>query len=184
MADCLQHDPVQSAIYEGIKRSIQICVEGKCFAAAVILTYSGIDAMAYLSMPVGKTDVSRSDFIAWCDKYIRLEGKEQIPGIEYYAARCSALHTYGVESKLSREGRCRKIGYLDQCTPPIRFDATIDPSFLLLSVKAFTDAFLSGVDRFLIESFADPKTASVLNARLPSVFVQYRLDEEVPPQPN
>lgn len=183
MAQSLQGDPVQNAIYGGIKRSIELCIENKCIAAAVILTYSGIDAMAYLSMPAGQVDVNRSDFIAWCNKFIQLPGNEQIDGVEYYGARFSILHTYGVESRLSREKKCRKIGYMDHGVPPIRFDATEDPDFLLLSVKAFTDAFLNGVDRFLINAFADTERASLIESRLPHILVQFPVSAYVPSSP-
>ena len=172
MARSLENDPIQNAIYGGIKRSIEVCMENNCFAAATILTYSGIDTMAYLSMPAGQVDVTRRDFIAWCDRFMRLPGNEQIAGIEYYGARCSTLHTYGVDSKLSREKKCRKIGYMDDSVPAVRFEASIAPDFLLLSVKALTEAFLNGIDSFLSDAYADIGKARLIEGRLPHILVQ------------
>jgi len=178
MENSFENDPIQNAIYGGIKRSIQLCMDNNCFAAAVILTYSGIDTMAYLSMPAGQVDVKRGDFVAWCDRYMLLPGDEQIAGLEYYGARCSTLHTYGVESKLSREGKCRRIGYMDHGIPVIRTNASANPDFLLLSIKALTSAFLCGVDRFLTDSFAKPELAHLIESRLPSLLMKFPMPND------
>ena len=173
MTDTITNDPINNAIYDGIKRSIRVCLENNCVGAATILIYTGIDTMAYLSMPEKQSDVTKVDFAAWCDKYIRLSGPLQIRGIEYYGARCSMLHSYGIESKLSREGKCRKIGYMIRSIPVIRFDPQIDPDFLLLAIDALAEAFFVGVDRFLIDVFSDPRLSSTVNHRLQNIVVQY-----------
>ena len=106
MDHSFSRDPINIAIYDGIKRGINVCLQSECFGSAVILTYSGIDTMAFLSMPEKQTDVRRDDFVSWCDKYIRFSGNDQLTGLELYSARCAMLHSYGVESKLTRGGRC------------------------------------------------------------------------------
>ncbi len=90
--------------------------------------------MAFLSMPPNQAEVNRNDFIKWCDKYLSLTGSNQIQGIEYYSARCSVLHSYGVESKLTRDGKARKIGNLDRADPEFVYDPKIEPNFLLVSI--------------------------------------------------
>jgi hypothetical protein len=171
-----RNDPVNNAINDGIKKAIRACLGENCYGAATTLIYAGIDAMAFLSMPRGQNDVMRSDFTSWCDKYIRLSGATQIEGIEYYGARCAMLHSYGVASRLSREGKCRQIGYVDRSMPVVRYDPTIDPGFILLSIDALAQAFFQGVDRFLIDAFSDPDQASVVEARLRHIVVQYQIN--------
>ena len=78
----MKSDPINSAIYDGVKRGINVCLESGCFGSAVILIYSGIDTLAYLAMPLGQTDVTRDDFVQWCAKYIRFAGPEQITGLD------------------------------------------------------------------------------------------------------
>ena len=80
---------------------------------------------------------------------------------------------FGIESKLSREGKCRKIGYMIRSIPVIRFDPQIDPDFLLLAIDALAEAFFVGVDRFLIDVFSDPRLSSTVNRRLQNIVVQY-----------
>jgi hypothetical protein len=77
MITSLRNDPIQNAIYNGIKKSIEVCIENDCFAAVTILVYSGIDTMAFLSMPPDQVEVNRNDFIKWCDKYMRLTGSNR-----------------------------------------------------------------------------------------------------------
>jgi hypothetical protein len=80
----LQNDPIINTIEKGIKRDIQIALDNHCLRAAVILIFAGMDAMAFLSMPVDKNDVRREDFISWTAKYIKFPCKEQLTGEDLY----------------------------------------------------------------------------------------------------
>jgi hypothetical protein len=172
----IERDPIIHAIYGGIKRGIQVAIENGCFESAVILILSGIDSMAYLSMPSSQQDVKRDDFVKWAERYIKFPCKNQLTGLDLYGARCAMLHSFGVVSDLSRTGQCRKVGYMDKSTPEVRYDATIDKDFVLVSVTALAGAFYSGIDEFLVGLFADKKKAEVAEKRLKS-FVQNHLVE-------
>lgn len=173
MSESFNRDPINSAIYDGVKRGINVCLENECFGSAVILTYSGIDTMAYLAMPENQTDVTRNDFVQWCDKYIRFSGQEQLTGLELYSARCGMLHTYGVESRLTRSGHCRKLGYMDRSVPEIRYSQKVDPKFALVSIEALAKAFCDGIDRFLVDLFTDSARAAIAEQRLQQLVVPF-----------
>ena len=155
----LSKDPIQNAINDGIKRGIRVTLENRCFGPAIIFIYSGIDTMAYLDMPESQEEVQQKDFVRWIDRCIRFPCTEKISGVEFYGARCAMLHQYGVVSRLSRQGRCRKIGYMDVSVPEVRYNPEIAPDTVLVSVAALADAFFEGVDRFLIDLFAGPSAA-------------------------
>ena len=167
----LSKDPLTNAVHDGIKRGIRVCLENNCLGSAVILVYSGIDAMAYLGMPLDQADVGKTDFIDWCDKYIRFCGGQQLTGRELYGARCGVLHTYGVESRLSRRGDCRKLGYMDRSDPEIWYAPSDNPNFALVSIEALANAFFVAVDRYLIDLFADASRAPVAEKRLRTLLV-------------
>jgi hypothetical protein len=167
------NDPLNNAVYDGIKRGIRVCIENKCFGSAVILVYSGIDAMAFLGMPSGQVDVTGADFISWCNKYIRFCVEQELTGQELYAARCGMLHTYGVESASSRRGHCRRLGYMDRSIPEIRYAPSVDASFALVSIEALANAFFAGIDRCLVDLFADPSRASVAEKRLQDLVASF-----------
>ncbi len=166
MPNSFSRDPIHSAIYDGIKRGISVCLANECFGSAVILTYSGIDTIAFLDMPANQVNVKCKDFVQWCEKYIQFSGKEQLTGLELYSARCGMLHTFGVESRATRSGDCRKLGYMDRSDPEIRFCRDTDPDFALVSIEALAMAFFDGIDRFLVDLFADSAKAPIAEQRL------------------
>ena len=162
----LQRDSIVNTINQGIRRDIEVALANNCLRAAIILIFSGIDAMTYLDLPENETDVTRGHFIRWCDRYIRFPCQEQLTGADLYGARCSMLHTYGAVSRLSRAGKCRKVGYMDKSVPEIRANKAIDPTLVLVSVPGLRDAFFAGMDRFLVDAFADKKKAPVVESRI------------------
>ena len=161
------NDPIFNAIHNGIKDDIAFNFDNKRFRAAVILIYSGMDAMAYLDMPDSQDDVRRTDFIRWADRYIKINSPEPVTGDDLYGARCAMLHSYGVVSKLSRESKCRMVAYSDRASPPVAFNPAIHGGLLILSIEALKDAFFVAIDKFLVDAFADKSKARIIERRLP-----------------
>jgi hypothetical protein len=161
-----ERDPIINAIYGGIKRGIQVTIENECLDSAVKLILSGMDHMAYLSMPESQEDVRRADFVKWVDRYIELPCEEQLSGLDLYGARCAMLHTFGVVSKLSRKGQCRIVGYMDESVPEVRYNPEVSRELVMVSVPALAEAFFRGIDRFLIDLFSDKKKAEIAEKRL------------------
>lgn len=173
----IEDDPFINAVHYGIKRDISVAMDNGCLRAAIILIYAGIDAMGYTTLPPGQDEVSRSSFIEWANKYIRFPGKEQLTGEELYAARCGILHTYGVESRLSRAGRCRKIGYYGGVNvPPITPGGTIAPDCVWVTVSALRDAFFQGIDEYADEASRDEARWAQIESRLHD-FLQHSTPE-------
>jgi len=167
----MEKDPISKAIYGGIKKGIQVAVENNCYGSAVILILSGIDSMAFLNMPASQTDVTRTDFIDWVDRYMKFLCKEKLTGSDLYGARCAMLHIYGVVSKMSRDGKCRMVGYMSEAVPEIRFNPTVDKNLVIVSVPALAESFYKGIDEFLINLFTNKEKAKVAEDRL-KLFVQ------------
>ena len=161
-------DPIVNVIYEGIKREIQLTLDAGCLRAPVLLTYSGIDAMAYLGMPASQDDVKGADFIDWCNKYMRFPCVEQLTGADLYGARCAALHNYGAVSRMSREGKCRIIVYGDKFQPEVIFNPAVNATLVFVSIPALAEAFFRGIDRFLPDLFSDPARGKVAEQRMHS----------------
>jgi hypothetical protein len=170
LMNSMQKGSISNVIHEGIKRGIEVLLEHGCYRSALILIYAGIDAMAFLSMPVGQQDVKGADFIAWAEKYIHFPSKEQLTGLELYGARCGLLHTYSVISKLSREGKCREVGYVDDSVPEVIYHPEKHADLVMVSVTGLAEAFFRGVDRFIIEAFGDPVRAPLAVERLQTLI--------------
>ena len=153
----MKDDALTRVIDNGIKRPIRLLLEHACYPAALVLTYSGMDTMAFLNMPANNTDVMRSDFMAWAGRYIRLSRSQQITAADLYGARCSVLHG-GAQSRFTREGRGRSIGYVAS--------AANSTELLRLSVEELVAAFFAGIDQFLSELAHDETRARIAEARL------------------
>jgi len=171
----LSEDPIVNVINNGIKRDINVALDNKCYRAAAILMLSAIDTMAFLAMPEQQEDVTSTDFIGWASKYIRFAGQEQLTGEDLYGARCAMLHSYGVRSRMSRQGRCRVLGYMDISVPPIRYDPKVSKEFVLVSLAGLRDALFEGINRFLIDLNKDrsSKISMVADKRLGSLVHEY-----------
>ncbi len=162
-------DPLINAIYQGIKRGIQVTYDNECYRACLILIYCGIDAMAYLHLPTNRADVHADDFIQWVERYLSPNLKNsatQVTGEELYSARCAVVHTYTVESRRTKSGSARAIGYTIGGGQSVVWDATVNPDLILLRLETLRDAFFTAIDRFLIEGYADKQKQPILETRL------------------
>jgi hypothetical protein len=108
-------DLLINLVHRGIKEPIRLLLDNRFFTAALTLVYCGIDAMAFLGLPPEQEEVRRPDFISWCDRYLVLPGDAAPTGIEFYGARCGALHTHSGTSGFSRRGGARLIQYANRC---------------------------------------------------------------------
>lgn len=162
----LSTDPIINVVLNGIKREIRVVLENGCLRAVVILIYSGIDSMAFLGMPAGQTDVTAEDFISWVDRYVHFPCADQLTGNDLYGARCAMLHRYGSESRKSRKGECRQVGYLDRSVPEVRFNPAVSTGLALVSVPALAAAFFAGVDRYLVDLYKDSRRGKLADERL------------------
>ena len=162
-------DPLTNAVYQGIKRGIQVTYDSDCFGSCLILIYSGIDAMSYLSMPVSQNEAHRKDFIKWSNKYLSpvlTNETTAITGEELYSARCGVVHTYTVESKKTKQGSARMIGYLVGGGQPIVYDPKVAKDLVLLRLDVLRDAFFVGIDKFLVEAYAEKPKQAELDRRV------------------
>ena len=78
-------------------------------------------------------------------------------------------------------GHCRTVGYYveEPGTPtPVISRPDIDPTFVMVSVGRLAQAFFEGVDRFLIQVFADSAQRPLAEARLNQLILKFRRGSE------
>ena len=176
-------DPVINAIYKGIKEGIKVALENKCYGSSLILIFAGIDAMANLARPESSKEVKQADFIGWVNKYLKIETKESITGEEFYGARCAVLHTYGIESGLTKKRIARKLGYMVHGDPPIKYNADVDKALVIVDILALSEAFFNGIDNFLIDLFASmenkPMKRKIVEDRLNKLIVAFPINGKI-----
>jgi hypothetical protein len=137
--------------------------------AALATVYIGLDTMALLACPVGQQSQTRSDFIAWVDKYLKADAASdyQYEGIDVYAARCAVLHSYGSVAALhSGINPPRKFGYMDN-GPHKKDDAE---RFALISIAVLSHDFSKAMEKFVGEIGTDPELKRRVDSRMASLF--------------
>lgn len=160
-----------NVVRDGIVKDVNDAWERKSLRATLILVYSGIDAMAYLTMPQGKDKVTREDFIAWAEKYLRFRDADKkptltLPGIELYAARCGLVHTYSAEADLHKQGKVkRKVGYGDEFLPEVADKEDVE-DLVMVSIRGLVDAFNLGVAATLTDLKGDEEKRKQFASRL------------------
>jgi len=176
-------DPVTNAIYRGIKEGIKVTLENKCYGSSLILIFAGIDAMANLARPESRKEVKPADFIGWVNKYLKIETKESITGEEFYGARCAVLHTYGVESGITKKWNARKLGYMVHGYPPIKYNPDVNKDLVIVDIPALSEAFFNGINQFLIDLFAGkedkPEKRKIVEDRLNKLLVTFQINGKI-----
>lgn len=95
----------------GMLSGIRACMDAKCLVSTVSLIYATIDALSALTIPIGKSRSTRTDFKKWVKQYLLQHLSQSISEHDVYAARCGVLHAYSVHSQDSRNGVARTIIY-------------------------------------------------------------------------
>jgi len=80
------------------------------------------------------------------------------------------LHTFTPDSDLSRDGKARRIIYVDQHTPEVSYDATVASDVVLVSVHGLYKAFVDGVQQFLKDLHSDAAREPLALERLDKMF--------------
>jgi len=164
-------DLFKEVISDCIGNDIHVCLKNNAPTGAVILTYCAMDAMAFLSMPLGKQKVRGPDFKNWVEKYMKTDPEQpyQYDKEDLYGARCGIVHTYGAESDLSRANQCRKIVYKPNCLEH-SYDPAKHPDLVVVGLNLFIRDFYDAVDKFLADIEQDENLKNRVEPRLPSLF--------------
>src|SRR5271155_2141189 len=88
---------------------VEQCIKHKLHLPALVLIYSGIDTAGWLDSP--ERDATKGSFMNWVNNYLLKAKALRCTAIDLYAARCGLLHTFSPDSRLSFEGKARRICY-------------------------------------------------------------------------
>jgi len=155
--------------------TMDVCCKNKLVLPSLILLYSGIDIMAWLSRDKAHFDSTQQDFTLWVDTYLMPGHGFTCKAKDLYAARCSILHSYTPESLLSRKGEAKKIFYSWGTAHRESLQHIIDVSSekdktIVLNVDALIDAFKEGVQRFDKALSEDRSLSLLIYARANKFF--------------
>ena len=156
-------------VVKDIKGGINVCMDQKYGGSLLKLIYSGIDTMAYLTIPDELTPrkmakEQKVHFKLWVDKYLRfLHPKCKSEYI--WEARNGLLHTHGTQSIGVKEGSAPRIYYFAKNHPPIARALSDGEQVIFLSIPTFIREFFNGMDQFIIDLYSDDKKRAVAEKR-------------------
>jgi len=160
-----------------LTNQIKDCGQNGRLLAALTLSFVCIDTMAYLGLPSGKTTQTRTDFIAWVDRYLKAHHEQQYQcrGIDLYAARCGFLHAFSAEADLHRKDQSIYLfGYHDGGELRCQDDAKMPDGSIrkvaMIGTKSFTKDLQLAVMAFMETMISDAELRENAKARLPMVY--------------
>lgn len=162
---------MQHVIRDGMIRDIALAMKNHSLRAALILVYSGIDAMTHLGLPPGQDRATRRDFKSWVETYLPIVKAGELTADEIYSARNGLVHAYSAESESTRSGTVRMLGYMSGYSSRSKFDPAIDPTFVLVNIDTFVNEFAAACDTFIADVTADPGRAALPKSRLEQLLI-------------
>jgi len=158
---------------------IDTCLEKELTAPALILLYSGIDTAGWLDSP--DRDATRDSFLKWVENYLLKAKPFACTALELYAARCGLLHTMTPDSRLSFEGKARRICYAWGTARMEDLQQGIDLTsssgkYVPVHVNELLEAWRLGVLRFSNELEADPARRARVYAKAGQFFADLGID--------
>lgn len=128
---------------------------------ALMLTYVGIDQMAWLSISGNKS--TGRDFKAWVDNFLLSKIPIQCTSDELWGARNGLLHMGTAEADAHKDPSIRKIYYTFGNVECTRND-TID--VVILKAEDLIQGFLLGVFWFIDHLKGNPDQLAITSAKL------------------
>ena len=150
--------------------SIELCLARGYVAPSLMLIYATMDIMAWLDRDEGHMDVQRGDFVKWVEKYVLPGSGLSCTATDLYAARCSLIHSYSAESRLSREGQANETYYAwgtaDEGDLQRRIDLAGSRNARAVHVEELLGALKQGVASFI----ADASQSRLIEDRAQKLF--------------
>lgn len=149
--------------------------------SGLALSFICLDTMAYLSRPANQAQVSRVEFIAWTDKYLKGHPDHQYHyrGIDVYAARCAVLHSYGSEAALHRANQDVKMfGYHDGGKH--MYNADVNARLVLIGLLSFLNDVCIAVGSFAQDCAANAELRALVEPRLGALLTHLPLVQHRP----
>ena len=146
------------------------CISLNSIQSAMILLYSGIDAMAWLNRPSNVDDVRACDFTDWVQTYFLPDSGFGCTADDLYGARCALLHSNTPESTRHRQGKACKVFYFRQAGQEtkgilqLRLSEASHP--FMINVDQFVAALKTAVSRFLEDLERDVPKAELVYERI------------------
>lgn len=152
--------------------AINDCLENRYLIPALILIYSAIDSVSWLS--TGDTQNVAKRYQNWVDLWMLQKYPLPCTAKEIYSARCGVLHTLTPNSTLTDKG-VRKIAYAWGDASESDLEEPInrlgrDTSLVTIHIDSLFYSFRNGFADFLLGTQNDPVIAEIFQKGIQQHF--------------
>jgi len=144
----------ESNIRELIK-TIEYCYRENDKLSCLILLYSVIDIMSWLSRDTHEAETTKTNFIRWIEEFLLPGSSLKCTADELYSARCSIIHTYIPEwgTSTNVKGDANKINYIwvkaGKSASENRINSSSrKPVTIVVNIDDFIHALKNAIQRF------------------------------------
>ncbi len=138
--------------------AIETEFRAKRITSSLILTYTLIDAIGWLSKP-NDSDTVKTSFTLWVDTWLTPKFTAKgidIRSLDLYAARCGILHRISVDSDLTEAQKARRFLYYFGSSDPaiLHQTKTSMPKYhdaIILKLETFWECLIEALEDFDIE---------------------------------
>ena len=150
------------------------CEAAGATTACLMQIYVYIDSLAYFGRPATKDKTTRSDFIAWVDKYLKADSRQsyQYRGKDVYGARCALLHNFSSETDYhSKYPDTIKFGYHNGGQHA--YNPQINSTLAIIGIPSLINDFVISFTDFMEDikiRISDEQERAILQARLDKIL--------------
>ncbi len=157
-------------VFHGEKGSfagMALCLQRQCILSALVLAYSTIDHLSWLSLPAGEEEVTRQHFMSWTDRYVLPNTSLECSSADLYGARCGLIHTLTPDSRMAEQGKAVKINYSWGNQPPYprKKLEEFGVGAIMIHVDTLCRAIEQGAQRFWEDMEKDKERLTLVNQR-------------------
>jgi hypothetical protein len=168
----IESNPLFTNLLDHVK-AIQLCLSSRLQLPALVLIYCGIDVMGNLSRPEHQMEKTRTDFIRYAERYMSCAQRLGVSGLDLYAARCGVLHKYTMDSRLTAEGKARRIIYAwgdkspEEANKVLR---TLGRREVAVKIEELGESFVTGIEAFMAALKEDAHFTAIVQQRSRKLF--------------
>ena len=157
-----------------LRVGIEACLEKKAQLPTLVLLYSAMDVVAWLSNDDITAKVGKR-FMAWVDQYLLKAKPLHCTSADIYAARCGLVHKLTPDSDMSDQGKARLICYAwgnrdSDALQALIVRAGMADEYVCVKVEDLYEAWQLGLDLLVQEMDRIPDREARIHARASKFF--------------
>lgn len=165
----MEHGAIRS--FRDLFDAIEEQLQNQRHLPALILIYSTIDSVSWLTARDISTKGVRQRFEFWTEKWILPSLPIKCSSTELYAARCAILHTFTSHSDLSLRGDARRVVYAYGAASTIALQNKLNSeAFVVVHVQELYSAVKEAIDGSLKNVLLDEMFSKTVDDRLHNYF--------------